>query len=545
MEKQKKYDIKEVIRFSVIVLFLLFLIISYSLMIKPAFKGICNNFSFIDDGEILKEVVPTTGVYNYSLLKVSVILALILSVGLFSLELYKFIINKENKEDIKDNNKTKKINKIIKITQIVIGILLLSITIYLAIIFPNDIIKYNLANNYYKFSVDKYNNYSKGLSISSVVAILLLYSLILENEFKLYDKIPDKFKEILGFTAKLLGVLLIYIYMIISTSLIIKPIYKGIYNFNNDIKKMQINQNYNYTLLKVGVLISLIFVILLTILTIINYILESKNKNNNNNNNNINIFNKIYKITNYVILALFLSINIIFAIILPSGTTENWDNIDSYNNYSKTLSIVNIIVAITLIIYAISKDLNKEDKFNFTIKDLTEGAILVALAVVIDIVSDLLGLRMPQGGGFSIATLPIFIYALRKGSIHGLIAGILFSIINFLKSGHMIHWGSIFLDYIIAFGLLGFVSGIFSKKAKKGTVMWSLLAVFLGGFTRYICSSLSGVLFFKEYAPAGMNAYYYSFIFYNLPYNLVSVGASMVFISFLHKPLIKEETKIN
>ena len=53
-------------------------------------------------------------------------------------------------------------------------------------------------------------------------------------------------------------------------------------------------------------------------------------------------------------------------------------------------------------------------KNNQNVQILTEGAMMVALAVVLSVVSDLIGLKMPQSGSVSLSTLPIVIFALRR-----------------------------------------------------------------------------------------------------------------------------------
>ncbi len=182
---------------------------------------------------------------------------------------------------------------------------------------------------------------------------------------------------------------------------------------------------------------------------------------------------------------------------------------------------------------------------NISIKIVSEGAISVALAVVLGVISDLIpGLKMPNGGSFSLSMLPLFIFSLRRGAINGSLVGLTYGIINFLIDGLIIHIGSIFFDYLIPFSLLGLVSGLFSKKATKGYIHCSVIAVLLGGFIRYLLHSISGVIFFADYTPTGMHAVYYSFIYYNLPYMLISTIASLFLVVVLHKRLISLDTRI-
>jgi thiamine transporter len=177
-----------------------------------------------------------------------------------------------------------------------------------------------------------------------------------------------------------------------------------------------------------------------------------------------------------------------------------------------------------------------------SIRKIVETSILVALATVIDLLFELIPfLNMPEGGHVSVAMLAIIINGFRNGWKYGLAGGLLFAILNWLIDSRFLHIGSIFFDYIFAFTVLG-VSGFFQKQGKS---LWKFcLIVFLLCLGRYIFTSLSGVLFFKEYAyiPEGLNwqlegeALYwvYSFVIYNLPYLGLSTILCIVVGGILH-----------
>ena len=74
--------------------------------------------------------------------------------------------------------------------------------------------------------------------------------------------------------------------------------------------------------------------------------------------------------------------------------------------------------------------------------------------------------------------------------------------------------GPLLMDYILAFTALG-LSGFFTKK-KSGLYIGYIVAI----VGRFICSFLSGFIFFAEYAPEGMNPALYSFV-----YNGITIGA--------------------
>ena len=141
------------------------------------------------------------------------------------------------------------------------------------------------------------------------------------------------------------------------------------------------------------------------------------------------------------------------------------------------------------------------------IKSIVETGILVALAVVLDILFKLVPVfNMPQGGHISLCMLPIIIIGFRRGLKFGLAGAILYAIINFMLDGFVWHVGSIFFDYLFAFGILGLSGLNFLRNSAK--TIWKMCLIIFGlCFLRYVFHGLSGVLFFAEYAyiPEGYN----------------------------------------
>lgn len=168
---------------------------------------------------------------------------------------------------------------------------------------------------------------------------------------------------------------------------------------------------------------------------------------------------------------------------------------------------------------------------------LAEIAIFVGLAVVLDLIG---GMFSPfrQGGSISVAMLPIFIISFRHGWKSGVLGGFILGLIQLLIAGSEI-FGWIYeptplkivlvigLDYVIAFSILG-LSGIFKNPFtnKKSFI----LGIALGSFLRYICHGISGVVVWGNFAADwGIeNVWFYSFIFYNLPYMLSSFVLCLV-----------------
>jgi len=160
------------------------------------------------------------------------------------------------------------------------------------------------------------------------------------------------------------------------------------------------------------------------------------------------------------------------------------------------------------------------------IRAITETAMLVALGAVLQIISETVPImQMPQGGSISLALLPVLAIGFRRGFKYGLLGGTVFGIITWFLDGRILHLGSIFFDYI--FVGMGFaVTGLFQTKKKN--VLFFLLAIFLGGLSKFLFHTLSGILFFAEYAPVGESVIWYSVV-YNFGYCAVSTFLAMVF----------------
>ncbi|HRY78364.1 MAG TPA: energy-coupled thiamine transporter ThiT [Candidatus Izemoplasmatales bacterium] len=155
---------------------------------------------------------------------------------------------------------------------------------------------------------------------------------------------------------------------------------------------------------------------------------------------------------------------------------------------------------------------------------LTETAVLVAVALVLD---TLAGLYSPfkYGGSISPAMLPIFFLAVRHGWKRGLIAGFLFGILQSLVGAatgnfYFLSIPQYLLDYLVAYTVLG-VAGFFAGAVRRP---WLLAAaIFAAGFLRYLAHGFSGVVYWAQWAPDGVNVWFYSFILYNLPYMSASI----------------------
>ncbi len=143
---------------------------------------------------------------------------------------------------------------------------------------------------------------------------------------------------------------------------------------------------------------------------------------------------------------------------------------------------------------------------------LVEGGLMIALATILSYIKVY---EMPQGGSVTaVSMLPIILYATRWGVRNGLLAAMVYGILQFLlQGGFSISPWSFLLDYLLAFGALG-LSGFFHGNRNK-----AVIGAIVGIVARFVVLVLSGVLLWYAYAPKGVSPLWYS-ITYNGTYML-------------------------
>ena len=168
-----------------------------------------------------------------------------------------------------------------------------------------------------------------------------------------------------------------------------------------------------------------------------------------------------------------------------------------------------------------------------TTRTLCEGAIMVAMAVVLNFLKfDLFA----QGGSMNLLFIPLMVFALRRGPIWGMGAGLVFGVLKAIIGGGIAYgWQSLLLDYALAYALTG-LAGLTPKKPVLGTVIGAL-----GALLSFV---LSGVIVWGEYMPEtffGMTMttpWFYSAL-YNGSYMALDLVMCLLIGWLLWKPLGK------
>ena len=180
------------------------------------------------------------------------------------------------------------------------------------------------------------------------------------------------------------------------------------------------------------------------------------------------------------------------------------------------------------------------NKTRLRTRALTEGAVLIALSMVLNLVSKPIFANMVNGGSVTLAMFPILFYAHRWGVGRGLLMGFAYGLLDMLfDGGYAWGWQSILLDYLVAYMALG-LGGMFRGKA------WGVFpGVLVGCLARFGVHYLSGVTIYKILVPtevAGFGVFadphIYSLV-YNGVYMIPNTMIALVIAGLLFVPMGK------
>ena len=183
---------------------------------------------------------------------------------------------------------------------------------------------------------------------------------------------------------------------------------------------------------------------------------------------------------------------------------------------------------------------NHVNKSHLRIRALTEGAILLALAVVLNYLSGMIFASLPQGGSITLAMFPLLLYVHRWGLGRGLMVCFAYGLMDMLLGkGYAWGWQSILLDYLVAYSALA-IGGLFRGKAKG-----IFPAILLGCLGRFAVHHISGVTLYRIIEPTPIegfgvftNPHLYSLV-YNATYMLPNTLIALAIAALLLRPMGK------
>ncbi len=182
-------------------------------------------------------------------------------------------------------------------------------------------------------------------------------------------------------------------------------------------------------------------------------------------------------------------------------------------------------------------------KSHLRVQALCEGAVMLALAVILNYLSQIIFKSLPQGGSITLAMFPLLMYTHRWGLFRGLLAGFCYGVLDMLLGGGYAYgWQSILLDYLLAYTALG-LGGLFKGKA------WGIFpCIAVGCLGRFAIHHISGVTLYRIIEPTGIegleglgtfaNPHIYSLV-YNGAYMLPNMVIALVIAGALYAPMKK------
>lgn len=163
-----------------------------------------------------------------------------------------------------------------------------------------------------------------------------------------------------------------------------------------------------------------------------------------------------------------------------------------------------------------------ESPKKLTVKKLVFCAVAIALGTIL---SNIRLYRFPFGG--SVTLLSMLVVCLPGywfGLAAGLITGLAYGLLQLITNPYVVHPVQLIIEYFLAFGALG-LSGLFTTG--KYRLQKGYLAGVIG---RWFFASLSGGVFFAEYAWAGWNVAVYT-LTYNGIYIFTEAAITLIILA--------------
>ena len=179
-----------------------------------------------------------------------------------------------------------------------------------------------------------------------------------------------------------------------------------------------------------------------------------------------------------------------------------------------------VMVALGVILLAVSKTSKV-----WNAEALSFAALSIALSFVLSCIRLY---RMPQGGSVTPASmLPLMLFSAAFGIGPGLLAGLVYGILQYLQGGWFLNVWQFALDYLLAFSALG-LAGLAKKLPEK----WGLYAAMLiAVIVRALSATLAGIMFWDT-APVAS-------LVYNGTYLVPDVLICMILAALIAKPVMR------
>lgn len=249
---------------------------------------------------------------------------------------------------------------------------------------------------------------------------------------------------------------------------------------------------------------------------------------------------KIVKITGISLSAAALVAALICMIVYySSGDALAWywaseDDVNSTALYISAVAVIVVIVAIGF--------LSDRGSKGFDTRSITFAAVCIALSYALSFIRFF---KMPMGGSITFASmLPLMLYSYMFGCKKGLLAGLVYGVLDAITDAWILHPAQFALDYFVAYSAVGLAGCLRNFPALKGKVRTQFtLGAIIAGVMRFISHFFSGVFAFGMYASgyaeeygisALANPYFYSFVYqcmYVIPEVIIVIVVGVILLS--------------
>lgn len=195
---------------------------------------------------------------------------------------------------------------------------------------------------------------------------------------------------------------------------------------------------------------------------------------------------------------------------------------DKQTEIATIISIITVAVLVVLLVILCTRK-------NATKSNNTRALVYAAICISASFVLSFIKLfRLPFDGSITLASLvPIVIYSYVFGFRRGLLAGIIYGLLQFIQGPMFLTPIQFILDYILAFASIS-LAGVFKKVLKENLAV--ILGLLLVGFVRLTMHTLAGIIFFNAgwvypELPSS-NAFVYSLV-YNIIYILPDIAIAI------------------
>lgn len=190
------------------------------------------------------------------------------------------------------------------------------------------------------------------------------------------------------------------------------------------------------------------------------------------------------------------------------------EDANQYKPLNWSMYLFSAILAAVIVVGALLGSKSSE----YDARALTYGAVCVALSFALSYIKFF---SLPQGGSVTFASLlPLCLYSYMFGTRRGVIAGVVYGLLQFIQSPQFYEPMQALLDYPIAFGAIGLAGIARNFKGLKGNVfaeftVGATIAVLL----RYVSHFISGYFVFSSWRMDG-----YTPLTWSLVYNLFTIA---------------------